>query len=229
MRTVAPTVEYQTKQEIIYRELYEGIAGGRFAPGERLDLDEIAARLGTSRTPVREAIRRLESEGIVTSVPHHGFIVSKFPIEEIVELYHIRAVLEGLAARLAARNLTEAQAKALRKYLHNMESALAAGEPDKVLQFNRPFHEIIYQAASAPLLYKYINNLYARTGRYRRPLSTWPGRPEELVQEHRALAEAVIAGNADEAERLARMHHENNAKALVRLAESLARDGIPAQ
>jgi DNA-binding GntR family transcriptional regulator len=223
-----PSLEYQTKQEIIYRELYDGIVAGRYQPGERLDLRDIAEWAGTSRTPVREAVRRLESEGIVTSIPHHGFIVSKFPIEEIIELYHIRAVLEGLAARLAAANVTEANARALRKYIRDMESAVQHGHPEKMLKANRPFHDIIYKASNSPLLYKYIISLYVRTARYRGPLSTWPGRPDEIVAEHRALAEAVIAGDADEAERLARAHHENNAQAAVKLAESLAKEGIPA-
>ncbi len=223
-----PITEYQTKQEIIYRELYDGIVAGRYQPGERLDLSEIAAWANTSRTPVREAVRRLESEGIVTSIPHHGFIVSKFPIEEIIELYHIRAVLEGLAARLAAANLSEANGRALRKYIGEMDTALRQGRPEKMLKANRPFHDIIYKAANSPLLYKYIINLYVQTARYRGPLSAWPGRPEEIVAEHRALAEAVIGGDADEAERLARAHHENNAQAAVKLAESLAKEGIPA-
>ncbi len=221
-----PITEYQTKQEIIYRDLYDGIVAGRYQPGERLDLREIAEWAGTSRTPVREAVRRLESEGIVTSIPHHGFIVSKFPIEEIIELYHIRAVLEGLAARLAAANLTETNARALRKYIGEMESALQQGHPEKMLKVNRPFHDIIYKAANSPLLYKYIISLYVQTARYRGPLSTWPGRPDGILAEHRALAEAVIAGDADQAERLARAHHENNAQAAVKLAESLAKEGI---
>jgi len=222
-----PSLEYQTKQEIVYRELYDGIAAGRYQPGERLDLREIAEWAGTSRTPVREAVRRLESEGVVTSIPHHGFIVSKFPIEEIIELYRIRAVLEGLAARLAAANLTEANARALRKYIRDMEGALQQGNAEKMLKVNRPFHDIICKAANSPLLYKYIVSLYVQTTRYRELLSTWPGRPGEIVAEHRALAEAVIAGDAGEAERLARAHHENNARAAVKLAESLAKEGIP--
>ena len=104
MASVGFSVEYLTKQEIIYRELYDGILAHRYRPGERLDLEGIAAMAGTSRTPVREAVRRLESQGLVTAVPHRGFFISKLSIAKIVELYHIRAVLEGLAARRSAGN-----------------------------------------------------------------------------------------------------------------------------
>ena len=87
-------VAYRTKQELIYQELHDGILKGRYKPGERLDIEEIAAKMGTSRTPVREALRRLESEGLVASVPHRGTVVSQLSLDEVAELYHIRAVLE---------------------------------------------------------------------------------------------------------------------------------------
>jgi DNA-binding GntR family transcriptional regulator len=212
--------QYQTKQEIIYDQLHDGIVSGRYRPGERLDLDAIAEHAGTSRTPVREAMRRLESEGLVTSIPHRGYIVSELSVAEIVELYHIRAVLEGLAARLAAHNLTPEEVRFLRKLVHSMQVHLSNGLPEKVLALNRPFHEIIYRAAKAPLLYEYINNLYASTSRYRSLTATFPGRADELVAEHAALAEALISGNAEEAERITNAHHENNAQTLIRLAAS---------
>lgn len=212
---------YKTKQDIVYTELYDAIAAGRYRPGERLDLNDIAARYGTSRTPVREALWRLESDGLLKAVPHHGFVVSKLPVQEILELYHIRAVLEGLAARLAAGRLSDDQAHALREYVDAMQAELDSQNAAAVIELNLHFHDIIFAAAQSPLLYKYITGLYASTTGYRSLATTWPGRTQELINEHRALAEAVIMGDTSEAERIARLHHENNAKTVIAVAKSL--------
>lgn len=212
---------YKTKQDIVYTELYDAIAAGRYRPGERLDLNDIAARYGTSRTPVREALWRLESDGLLKVVPHHGFVVSKLPVQEIAEIYHIRAVLEGLAARLAAGQLSGDQARALREYVDAMQARLDSHNAAAVIDLNLPFHEIIFATAQSPLLHKYITDLYASTTRYRSMTITWPGRTQEIINEHRALAEAVIGGDANEAERIARLHQENNAKTVIAVAKSL--------
>ena len=214
-------VEYLTKQEIIYKELYDGILAKRYRPGERLDIEEIASRAGTSRTPVREAVRRLESQGLVTTVPHRGFFVSKFSLIKMLELYRIRAVLEGLAARLAAGQLTGGEVRRIQELVERMESLVELGAADKFLELNRPFHQIIYKAARSPLLYDYINDLYINTSRFRELAATVPGRLGELLDEHRSLAEAVVTGDMDEAERVARVHHENNAAAMLRIADQL--------
>lgn len=212
---------YKTKQDIVYTELYDAIAAGQYRPGERLDLNDIAARYGTSRTPVREALWRLESEGLLRAVPHHGFVVSKLPVHEIAELYHIRAVLEGLAARLAAGRLTEEQTRALREYVSLTQTRLNEGNLSAVIDLNLPFHEVIFAAAQSPLLYKFITGLYASTTRYRNLTIAWPGRAQEIVSEHLALAEAVITGDANQAEKIARLHHENNARTVIAVAKSL--------
>lgn len=214
-------VQYKTKQDIVYTQLYDEIVSGSHMPGERLDLNEIAARYGTSRTPVREAMWRLESDGLITVAPHKGFVVSKLPVEEIEELYRIRAVLEGLAARLAAGRLSAEEANLLNARLAEMQTRLDEGQDHAITALNLPFHEIIFTAARAPLLHRYISTLYASTARYRGLTTTWPGRAREIVREHRALADAVIAGQTEEAERIARLHQENNARTVIAVAQSL--------
>ena len=185
------------------------------------DLNEIAARYGTSRTPVREAMWRLESDGLISVAPHRGFVVSKLPVEEIEELYRIRAVLEGLASRLAAGKLSPEEAEALNARVAEMQSQLDEGQDQTITTLNLPFHEIIFAAAQSPLLHRYISTLYASTARYRGLTTTWPGRAKEIVREHKALAEAIIAGQAEEAERIARLHQENNARTVIAVARSL--------
>jgi len=214
-------MEYRTKQELIYEELLDGIMTGRYKPGERLDIEAIAQRVGASRTPIREAIRRLESEGLVTSVPHRGTLVAQLSVQEVAELYHIRAVLEGLAARLAAQSLTRHEADLLRDVCGRMSQEEVASDDEAFLRMNREFHEVINEAAKAPLLHEYIINLYVTTSRYRRLTATFPGRMQGILDEHQALADAILTGDAIEAERLANMHHENNALALKRLAGSI--------
>jgi len=221
MATNTPSVQYKTKQDIVYTQLYDEIVSGRHLPGERLDLNEIAARYGTSRTPVREAMWRLESDGLITAAPHKGFVVSKLPVEEIEELYRIRAVLEGLAARLAAGRLSSEEVDALNTRVEEMQSELDKGHDHVITTLNLPFHDIIFTAAQSPLLHRYISTLYASTARYRGLTTTWPGRAEEIVREHRAIAAAVIAGQAEEAERIARLHQENNARTVIAVARSL--------
>ena len=96
---------YRTMKEIAYEAIREAILSGRFLPGQRLVADELAQEFGTSRMPIREALQRLENAGLVSITPHRGAVVSELSEQEIVEIYHIRAVLEGLAARLAAPHL----------------------------------------------------------------------------------------------------------------------------
>jgi DNA-binding GntR family transcriptional regulator len=102
-----------------------------------------------------------------------------------------------------------------------MDAARSKGQTGKVLEMNRPFHEIMHKAAKSPLLYDYINDLYASTSRFRELAAAAPGRLDAIVEEHRELVEAVIAGDGERAERIARLHHENNAGAVIEVASQL--------
>ncbi len=179
---------YKTMQEIVYDTIREAIQTGRYAPGQRLVADDLAQELGTSRMPVREALHRLEVVGLVTITPHRGAIVSELSAKEIVEIYHIRAVLEGLATRLAAPHLTPADFERLSAAIEGMAAA-AATEPDldQMLRQNREYHITIWQAARAPRLQELLENLYDASHRFRNISILLPGRLAQVIQEHRQI------------------------------------------
>jgi DNA-binding GntR family transcriptional regulator len=210
---------FKTKQDYVYEQLYEAILSGRFKPGEHLVLEELGEELGTSRTPLREAIRRLQTEGLVDSTPHRGAVVADLSVEELIELYHIRAVLEGLAARLATENLSDEELTQLQDIFDETRRELDPSNPVRFEEFNRPFHEIIYQGANAPFLYEMIINLYTKTGLYRHLSLRSTGRVQDVLDEHHRILDALLARDAELAERCAREHHECTAKALVDLLE----------
>ncbi|NLG80651.1 MAG: GntR family transcriptional regulator [Firmicutes bacterium] len=138
----------QIIREKVYARLRKAIVEGYFAPGERLVQDKLAEQLGVSRSPVREAIRRLESEGLVEVTPVRRVTVINMPLDEAVGLYDLREVLEGLAARLAARNITPDQLSGLRDCVRRMEGLLPPKTtPHRWVEENSRFHEIIVQAS----------------------------------------------------------------------------------
>lgn len=208
---------YKTKQDYVYEQLYNAILSGRFKPGEHLVLEDLADEMGTSRTPLREAIRRLQTEGLVEFTPHRGAAVTELSVEELIELYHIRSVLDGLAARLAAENLSEKDLRRLEDITVRSEKRLNPLNPEGFEDFNRDFHEIIYHGANAPRLYEMIASLYAQARRHRHLSLLSPGRISEILSEHRKILNALIARDAAAAERYAREHHDNTAKVLVQL------------
>ena len=217
---------YRTKQEIIYETIREAIQIGRYAPGHHLVADDLAQEFGTSRMPVREALQRLENAGLVSITPHRGAVVSELSEQEIVEVYHIRAVLEGLAARLAAPHLGPADYDRLNALIDDMASTGTA-EPDldQLLRGNRDLHEIIWQAAQAPRLHALLENLYDASRRFRNISILLSGRLEQIVQEHRRIVQALAAGDPAAAERFANEHHEITAQRLLDEVEKTKEKG----
>jgi len=212
-------------QEIAYETIREAILSGRYAPGQRLLADDLASEIGTSRMPVREALQRLEVAGLVSITPHRGAVVNELSKQDIVEIYHIRAVLEGLAARLAAPHLVSADHARLNALIDDMAAAVTAGPNLKqVLRVNRDFHDVIWQAARAPRLHDLLENLYIASQRFRNISIRLPGRLSQIVDEHRRIAQALAAGDPAGAERFANEHHENTAqRLLVELEKTLGK------
>ncbi len=206
---------YKTMQEIVYDTIREAIQSGRYGPGRRLVADELAQELGTSRMPVREALRRLEVVGLVSITPHRGAVVSEVSAGEIVEIYHIRAVLEGLAARLAAPHLGPADFDRLNVLVDEMAGAGADPDFEQMLRRNRELHVTIWQAAQAPRLHDLLENLYDASHRFRNISIALPGRLAQVSDEHRRIVQALAAGDVTAAERFANEHHENTARRLL--------------
>jgi DNA-binding GntR family transcriptional regulator len=217
---------YRTMKEIAYDAIREAILSGRFPPGQRLVADDLAQEFGTSRMPVREALQRLENAGLVSITPHRGAVVNELSEQEIVEVYHIRAVLEGLAARLAAPRLGPADYDRLNALIDDMAAtSTTAPDLEQLLRGNRDFHEIIWQAAQAPRLHELLENLYDASRRFRNISILLSGRLEQIVQEHRRIVKALAAGDPVAAERFANEHHEITAQRLLDEVEKTKEKG----
>lgn len=210
---------YRTMQEIVYDTIRDAILSGRYRPGQRLVADELAREVGVSRMPVREALHRLEASGLVAMTPHRGAVVNELSESEIIEIYHIRAVLDGLATRLAAPHLTKPDHARLDAILDEMAAAVTAKDLDRVLRVNRDFHQLIWRAARAPRLHALLENLYDASQRFRHISVLLPGRLGQITQEHRRIARALALRDAEKAARFAIEHLEGTALRLLRAVE----------
>ena len=156
------SLKFITKNVAVYEALRKDIIEGRMKPGQKIIMSEVAKNLGLSDIPVREAIRRLESEGYVHFTPHIGAIVSELDANKIIELYLIRIELESLATRLAVDHITSGDIDFLIKKNQDMERAVKAEKYEKLGALNKEFHLRIYQAAPYPTLTQLIEDLWGK-------------------------------------------------------------------
>jgi DNA-binding GntR family transcriptional regulator len=197
------------------------IIAGELAPGTRLVERDLCARMGVSRTVVREVLRQLESEGLVATIAHRGPVVRALSEPEARELYAIRAVLEGLAARLFAAEASDAQVARLGAAVDAVEAAYGAGEAMRVIEAKDRFYRVLFEAARGEVLSGMLAALHARISRWRSLGLTHPSRSPQRSSRSiaglRALADAIGARDPEAAERLARIETENAAAEVFRL------------
>ncbi len=219
---VASTIRegYRSIQDIVFSTLRDEILTGKLKPGDTLNTIHLSKRLGVSRTPIREALNRLVSIGLVESIHHRGAFIKKLSIQEIIEIYYIRAALAGIAARLATSHLDGEDKKRLFQLCDEMESHLSQGEYQKMLDVNFQFHNIIYKAAQSPRLEGLILQYYRLSASYRALGLELPGRYAEICREHRNIAQALSEGDRERAEFYAREHHFNTARRIAKSAGS---------
>jgi DNA-binding GntR family transcriptional regulator len=201
--------------EYAYERLRGDIREGAMPPGSRVREKEVAERLEISRTPVREALRRLEADGFLTFEPHRGMVVVQLDHQSVMELYAMREVLEGTAAALAARHASEAEISVLHEML-NHEKEISA-HPDKLATHNAQFHQILFRAAHNRYLLKTANALRDSMALMRGTTMTVQGRAGSALQEHTALATAIQARDSFAAEAAARTHIQNAQHARLKL------------
>lgn len=189
-------------------ELRQSIIAGRLNPGERLVERELIAMMGVSRTVIREALRQLESEGLVAIVPNKGPIVRTLTVEEAHEIYAIRAVLEGLSARLFAELADEAQITRLEQSLYVVEKAYDSGDTESMLETKNNFYEALFEGAKSETLSSMLAILHGRIWRWRGLGLTHPNRSPERDRQSlknlRALLHAIRARDAALAEKILR-------------------------
>ncbi|KAA0969336.1 GntR family transcriptional regulator [Aureimonas fodinaquatilis] len=186
-----------------YSQLKEAIEDGVIVPGTRVTELDLCERFGMSRTPVREAIYRLESEGLLNHVPRRGLIVTQPDHQMIVELYTMREALEGTAAKLAAQHASDAELSTLAEI--NQQEPLLFADPRSLSRLNRRFHNLISMSAHNRYLLKNLENM-ASTIALLPTMLDMEGRPQEAHSEHRDILDAVQSRNAEHAEEAARAH-----------------------
>ncbi|HUX20857.1 MAG TPA: GntR family transcriptional regulator [Spirochaetia bacterium] len=209
--------QYRSIQDIVFTSIRDDILSGKMKPGDPLNTVELAQRLGVSRTPIREALNRLIASGLVVNERHRGAHVRKLSIDEVVEIYYIRAALAGVAARLATKHMTESESKRLFELCDQMDQDLSNGLPEAMLAKNFEFHSIVYRTAKSPRLEALVLEYYRQSDFYRTLGLELPGRFAEISREHRLIAEGLASGDKDRAEAASRQHHFNTA---MRIAKS---------
>jgi len=205
---------YRSMQDIVFETLRDEILSGDLAPGLLLNTLALSDRLGVSRTPIREALNRLVSIGLVENVPHRGSFVRKLSVEEVIEVYYIRAALAGVCARLATKRINDAQKQRLIELCAEMEKP--SDDHRLMLQRNFEFHNIIFQAAHSPRIESLALQYYHQSEQFRALSLELPGRFEEACREHRRILQAVLDGDADAAEQSSREHQLNTARRITR-------------
>ena len=205
--------------EFTYRQLREGIEIGVFAPGRRMREVEIARWLGVSRTPVRQALAKLENEGLLTTAPRHGLVVATLDHQATSELYDMRVAMEGTAASLAARNASPVEIAALEAMID--AEKLLPPDPLTLARHNRSFHQLVYAAAHNRYLEKNMQSLNDALELLGVSTLAGKGRPAESVSEHSRIIAAIKSNDAAGAEAAAREHVLNGYR--VRLRRDLQR------
>ena len=212
---------YQPLREVVCETLREAIRGGVLKPGERLMEIQLAEELGVSRTPVREAIRKLELEGYVIMMPRRGTYVANLSIRDVNEVFEIRTTLDSLASGLAAERITDEELERLERLLVLIGEYIEQNDMDKIVETDMEFHDILYQASRNTRLVGIIYNLREQLTRFRSTSMSYPGRLKETLEEHIRIVEAIAQGNVELAQKAAEEHMEKSEQTLLISMENL--------
>jgi len=190
----------------VYRALHDLLARQRFAPGQKLNVEALARDLGVSRTPVWEALKKLEVEGVIRTRPRKGVYVVALDAGKAREIYVVREAVEGLAARLAAREITAGELRGLERSLDAQGATAAAEDVPAYSRADIEFHNIIVQASRNDTLIRILRSLYGQTLVLRLQTLNLKDRSAPSIQEHKRIFAALKSGDPDRAEAAARQH-----------------------
>jgi DNA-binding GntR family transcriptional regulator len=202
---------YRPLREVVCETLRTAIIGGVLKPGERLMEIQLAEELGVSRTPVREAIRKLEQEGFVEMLPRRGTYVANISIKDVIDVYEIRIALDVLAAGLAAERISDEELELLKRRLAVIKEVAEHDDMEKIGEYDWAFHEVLYKASKNDRLYGIISNLREQLTRIRVTSMNYRDRIKDTMVEHELLVES-IAGRAPELARQRAYEHMRNAE-----------------
>ena len=196
----------------VYNHIRDGILAGTFAKGDELKEKNIGDELGVSRTPVREALRQLELEGLVSIIPNKGAFVEGVSTDDIRDIYEIRALLEGLCARWAATRISDELMAAMEENIY-----LTEFHEKKLLELDNRFHELLYEAGGSKELMRVLKDYHEYVGRVRKVTLGETKRAKNSTHEHKQICEAIKNHDALLAEKCAREHINNSKKNMEHL------------
>jgi len=206
---------YKPLREIVFETLRDAIINQVLRPGERMMEIQLAEEMGVSRTPVREAIRKLELEGFVVMVPRRGAYVAGISMKDIHEVFEVRTALEVLAASLAAERITEEELEEMERRLVEEAEETEANNLRSIVEIDTSFHDLLYKAARNERLVYFVHLLQEQLQRFRSASLARPGRGKIALEEHRKIVEALAERNGKLAEQLARKHIESAEHAML--------------
>lgn len=206
---------YKPLRELVCENLRDAINKGVLSPGERLMEIQIAEEMGVSRTPVREAIRKLELEGFVVMIPRKGTYVANISIKDINEVYEIRTALDILAGGLAAERINDEEIEEMRQLLVLTEKYIEEKNLNKIIEIDSKFHDVLYTASRNERLVNIINNLREQITSIRGQSMNYPGRLADTLNEHREIVESIATRDIDRAQEAVRVHLENAEQTLL--------------
>lgn len=215
---------FKPLRELVLDAIREAIINGSLKPRERLMEIQLAEELGVSRTPIREALRKLELEGFIVMLPRKGAYVADVSFKDIADVFEIRAALESLAAGLAAERITDEELEEMERHLVEKADAIARHDMTQLVEVDTKFHELVYRASRNDRLSLIINNLREQIQRYRSTSLAYPGRMKQSLEEHRAIVEAIQSRDSQLARQLALEHIENAESSMI---EAIKKDGLP--
>jgi DNA-binding GntR family transcriptional regulator len=202
-------------REVVFNTLRKEILRGDLKPGERLMEIQLANRLGVSRTPVREAIRKLELEGLVLMIPRRGAEVAKITEKNLRDALEVRRTLEKLAVTLACQRITDEEVEELREATKHCGTFLNKNDLMGIAKADEEFHNVIYNATNNQKLIKILNNLSEQVYRYRVEYLKQKNNPAQIIREHKELLEAIEARDEELASEIAAIHIDNQAKSVA--------------
>ena len=201
--------EYLPLRDVVFKTLRQAILKGELEPGERLMEIQLAERLGVSRTPIREAIRKLELEGLVLMIPRRGAEVAKISEKNLRDVLEVRRSLEELAIDLACQRIQEEELETLREAQKEFAAAVAAGDAMEIAQTDEKFHEIIYSGTGNQKLMQILSNLREQMYRYRLEYIKDANKRQILLLEHEQILKALSLRHVQEARLAVREHIDN--------------------
>jgi DNA-binding GntR family transcriptional regulator len=207
--------EFLPLRDVVFNTLRKAILTGELKPGERLMEIHLANKLGVSRTPIREAIRKLELEGLVTMIPRRGAEVAQITEKSMNDVLEIRRAVDALCVELACDRITKEELENLKCACDAFAKAVASKDIQKIAEADVELHDIIVQATGNGRLVQLVNNLSEQMYRYRFEYIKDNTQHEKLVEEHRIIYESIVKKDKETASAAAKMHIDNQERTII--------------